>query len=89
MLLLVTLGLYVNGSITDRNNCNNNLDGKRNKDDKCVVWFGPRIGRRKRNPETVLKNMDQEEIEAVAAALNNPWGLMGIDNGKSKYVASI
>lgn len=80
--VFLTLALYFNGVLT-ANNDEYTIDAKRRDSDKkySPVWFGPRIGRRKRNPsENIFKALDRDEIDAFA--LKNPWPFMTFNNGK-------
>ncbi|XP_046748649.1 PBAN-type neuropeptides-like [Diprion similis] len=45
------------------------------------MWFGPRLGRRRRSDERL--DMDPEETNAIADVINGaPWALVSIPGGK-------
>ncbi|XP_057672475.1 uncharacterized protein LOC130904008 [Diorhabda carinulata] len=59
---------------------------EKKEDDKysAPVWFGPRIGRKKRGLfEEGYKNLDKEELEALLEFIRkSPWTIMLFNNGR-------
>lgn len=48
------------------------------------LWFGPRVGRRKRNPSNeILRNVDSSEVQALMDFIRkNPWNIILMSAGK-------
>ncbi|KAJ8920702.1 hypothetical protein NQ315_004841 [Exocentrus adspersus] len=84
-LVFFVLTLYLNSALTADSDDYSVIDARRSDGGKySPLWFGPRIGRKKRNPsENILKTVDRDEMEALLyEALNNPSAFVGLDNGK-------
>ncbi|KAJ8955529.1 hypothetical protein NQ318_001358 [Aromia moschata] len=63
----------------------NSKDVRKAKDEDkkySYLWFGPRMGRRKRNPTAeILKGLDREELETLMETLkNSPWSTATLNN---------
>lgn len=58
---------------------------KKEKDDKySKLWFGPRIGRRKRNPNEEIGSFDYNDVQYLVDFLRkNPWTIFVISTGKN------
>lgn len=86
LVVFLTLAVHFDGVLTAGSDEFGVADKRRDGEKKySPLWFGPRIGRRKRNPsDNIYKALDRDEIEAAfAGPLKNPWPVVAINNGES------
>lgn len=57
---------------------------RKEKDDKySKLWFGPRIGRRKRNPNEEIGSFDNNDVQNLVDFIRkNPWTIFVLSTGK-------
>ncbi|CAH0547449.1 unnamed protein product [Brassicogethes aeneus] len=61
---------------------------KRKYDEKAPLWFGPRMGRRKRNPnESYYKYLETDEINSILDAIQeSPYAIVVLNPAKRHTV---
>ncbi|CAH1108719.1 unnamed protein product [Psylliodes chrysocephalus] len=81
VIVLFVLTLYFKSCVSAGNN---EVDDKKEPNKYAPLWFGPRIGRKKRNlVDEGYKNFDKEEVEVLLEFIRkSPWTIMLFGNGK-------
>lgn len=78
------LVMYMRNAVT----MGSDVEQKRKVDDVKYshLWFGPRVGRRKRNPsDDLIKSIDGSDIQNVLNYIKkNPWTIMLMSAGKKQ-----
>ncbi|CAG9854033.1 unnamed protein product [Phyllotreta striolata] len=94
LLIVFVSALYFENSFCEDLRITGNEDEKKSlvepqrPNKYAPLWFGPRVGRKKRNlVEEENKNFDREEMEVLLEFIRkSPWTIMLFGNGGSRLI---
>ncbi|KAJ8974488.1 hypothetical protein NQ317_006536 [Molorchus minor] len=89
LTILLSFALHRNGVLSVSNNADYAADEGEKGEERKLLWFGPRIGRKKRNSsEDMFKNLDRDDLERLMETIKgNPWISSAFNNDK-RYTVS-